>query len=122
MEKKRLSREEILAKDDLLSEDVWVPEWETYVRVRGLTGAERDAFEQSIVETRGKNTKLNLRNARAKLVSLCCVDESGERLFRDEDVEVLGKKSAVALNRLFEVAQRLSGLRAEDVEELTGNS
>jgi len=116
-----LNRDEILGINDLPTEDVFVPEWNTWVRVRGLTGAERDQFEQSIVETRGKNTKVNLRNIRAKLVVLCCVDEQGNRIFRDEDAEVLGRKSAVALNRVFEVAQRLAGLRPEDVEELAGN-
>ncbi len=89
--------------------------------MRGLTGAERDAFEQSIVETRGKNTRMNLRNIRAKLVALTVVDEDGNRIFSDEDAEALGKKSAAALDRIFAVAQRLSGLRPEDVEELAGN-
>ena len=116
-----LSREAILQAQDLPTEDVEVPEWGGTCRVRALTGAERDAFEQSIVETRGKNTRLNLRNIRAKLVALCCVDENGNRLFKDEDAELLGRKSAAALNRVFEVAQRLSGLRPEDVEELAGN-
>lgn len=116
-----LSRETILQAQDLPMERVPVPEWGGEVIVRGLTAAERDQFEQSIVETRGKNTKVNLRNIRAKLVVLCCVDEQGNRIFCDEDAEVLGRKSAVALNRVFEVAQRLSGLRPEDVEELAGN-
>ena len=116
-----LSREAILQVQDLPTERVPVPEWCGEIIVRGLTGVERDQFEQSIVETRGKNTKVNLRNIRAKLVVLCCVDEQGNRIFRDEDAEVLGRKSAVALNRVFEVAQRLSGLRPEDVEELAGN-
>lgn len=116
-----LSRDQILQAQDLPTETVEVPEWGGEVIIRGLTGAERDQFEQSIVETRGKNTKVNLRNIRAKLVVLCCVDEQGNRIFRDEDAEVLGRKSAVALNRVFEVAQRLSGLRPEDVEELAGN-
>ncbi len=120
-ERQFLSRDEILGINDLPVEEVYVDEWKTWVRVRALTGAERDAFEQSIVETRGKNTRLNLRNIRAKLVALCCVDENGNRLFKDEDAEALGRKSAAALNRVFEVAQRLSGLRPEDVEELAGN-
>jgi hypothetical protein len=37
-------------------------------------------------------------------------------------VEALGKKSAAALNRVFEVAQRLSGITDDDVEELAKNS
>jgi hypothetical protein len=64
---------------------------------------------------------MNLRNIRAKLVALTVVDEDGNRIFSDEDAEALGKKSAAALDRIFAVAQRLSGLRPEDVEELAGN-
>lgn len=116
-----LSRDAILQAQDLPTERVEVPEWGGEVIVRGLTAAERDQFEQSIVEARGKDTRVNLRNIRAKLVALCVVDEEGKRLFKDEDAELLGRKSAVALNRIFEVAQRLSGLRPEDVEELAGN-
>lgn len=116
-----LSREAILQAQDLPTEDVEVPEWGGTVRVRGLTGAERDAFEQSIVEQRGKSTRMNLKNIRAKLVALTVVDEQGNRVFTDEDAELLGKKSASALDRIFAVAQRLSGLRPEDVEELAGN-
>jgi hypothetical protein len=43
-------------------------------------------------------------------------------VFTDADIVALGAKNAAALNRLFEVAQRLSGLRGEDFEELLGNS
>ena len=121
MSKKFLTRDAILKAHDLPTEDVEVPEWGGVVRVRGLTGAERDAFEQSIVEQRGKNTRMNLRNIRAKLVALTVVDEEGNRVFSDEDAEALGKKSAAALDRVFAAAQRLSGLRPEDVEELAGN-
>ena len=119
---KYLSRDDILGLNDLPTEDVLIPEWgNKYVRVRGLTAAERDAFEASIVRRRGQRTEVDTRNMRAKLVALCVVDEQGNRLFTDEDVEVLGRKSAAALDRIFEVAQRLSGLRPQDVEELAGN-
>lgn len=118
---KFLTRDAILKAQDLPTEVVEIPEWNGAVIVRGLTGAERDAFEQSIVEQRGKNTRMNLRNIRAKLVALTVVDEEGNRVFSDEDAEALGKKSAAALDRIFAVAQRLSGLRPEDVEELAGN-
>ena len=117
-----LTRDAILQAQDLPTEQVSVPEWGGEVLVRGLTGADRDDFEQSIAEQKGKNVKMNLRNVRAKLVALTVVDEDGNRLFSDKDAEVLGRKSAVALNRVFEVAQKLSGLTPEDVEELTKNS
>ncbi len=117
-----LTRDAILQADDLVSEVVEVKEWGGSVKVRTLTGAERDAFEQSIVKQRGKDTQMNLRNIRAKLVALTVVDEEGKRLFADSDVGQLGKKSAAALDKIFEVAQRLNGLRQEDVEELSKNS
>ena len=117
-----LTRDAILQAQDLPTEQVHVPQWGGDVLVRALTGAERDRFEQSIVEQRGKNTRMNLQNIRAKLVALTVVDEQGNRIFKDEDVKWLGNKSAAALDRIFEVAQRLSGLRDEDVEELAKNS
>lgn len=119
--RKFLSREDILAIDDLPYEDVEVPEWGGVVRVRALTGAERDAYEASIVRRKGNKTELNPENMRAKLVALCVVDEQGNRLFTDKDIELLGRKSAAALDRVFEVAQRLSGLRPEDMEEIEKN-
>jgi hypothetical protein len=118
---KILTRDAILQAQDLPRELVEVPPWGGSVYVRALTGAERDAFETSIVEQRGKSTKMNLKNIRAKLVALTVVDEEGNRIFSDSDASALGKKSAAALDRVFEVAQRLSGLRPEDVEELSKN-
>jgi len=117
-----LNKEAILNAQDLQHEDVFVEEWKGTVRVRALTGAERDAFEASIVEGKGKNVKTNLKNIRAKLVALTVINENGERLFNDHEAQVLGTKSASALDKVFEVAQRLSGLRDEDVEELAKNS
>jgi len=125
-----LSKEAILSADDLEKELVEVPEWGGAVYVRALTGAERDAFEQSMVEMRtvrqGRRQEtvreMRLQNIRARLCALTICDEEGNRLFTDADVQALGRKSASALNRVFQVAQRLSGLTDEDVEELAGNS
>jgi len=117
-----LGRDEILQVDDLQYEDVEVPEWGGVVRVRGLTGAERDAFEESIMDQRGKKFRVLLQNLRAKLVALSIVDEAGKRLFSEGDVGKLGTKSAAALQRVFEAAQRLSGISDEDVDELVKNS
>jgi len=118
---KCLTRDDILNAQDLPTEDVSVPEWGGTVRVRGLTGAERDVFEASIVEQRGKKARVNMKNMRATLVALTLVDEDGKRLISETDVEALGQKSGVALDRVVRVALRLSGLSPGDVEELAGN-
>ena len=114
-----LSREQIIRAADRKTEDVDVPEWGGTVRVRALSGVERDAYEAGIVQLRGDGSKVvNLKNLRGRLVSLSCVDEEGNRIFTDEDAIALGDKSASALERVFDVARRLSGLSEDDVEEL----
>ena len=119
-----LTRDEILAADDIQTEVVEVPEWAGSVIVQGLTGSERDAFEKTIISNMdGKGPpKSDLRNFRAKLAAWSIVDEDGKRVFSQADVVALGAKSAAALQRVFNVAQRLSGLSEEDIEELTKNS
>jgi len=120
-EPKLLSRQDILGASDIQQELVSVPEWGGAVYVRGMTGTERDSFEASITEGQGRDVKINAQNLRAKLVARSVVDENGKPLFSKADVEALGKKSARALQRVFNVAQRLSGISDEDVETLAKN-
>ena len=117
-----LTAQDILSADDIGVEDVEVPEWGGTVRVQGLNGQERDGFEAAMTEKRGKSYEANLSNIRAKLVARTVVDADGNRLFGDDQVSKLGKKSGAALERVFSVARRLSGMTSEDVEELAGNS
>ena len=116
-----LTRDQILRAEDIKTEEVAVPERNGEVLVRGLTGRERDEFEATLVERRGKKTAMNTANIRAKLVSLCVVDDNGAHMFTHSDVEDLGKKSAAAVSRIYDVAARLSGISDEDVEELVGD-
>jgi len=113
-----LSRSDILNATTTPRERVSVPELGGDVLVRGMTGVERDAFESSCFEGRGKKRDFNMRNLRAKLVAYCCIDEQGHRLFSDADAVSLGEVRADVIDKLFGVAQRLSGMRDEDVDEL----
>lgn len=117
-----LNRVAILAAEDLKTDLVDVAEWGGSVLVRTLTGLERDAFEESCYVGRGKDRRENFANLRARLVALAVVGEDGQRLFTNDDIAALGGKNAAALDRVFEVAQRLSGLRAKDVDDLAGES
>ena len=123
---KMLDRQTILAASDLPQETEPVPEWEGEVIVRGLTATDRDAYEESIYKFREEGGKakasMSLINARATLVVRCLIDEDGKRLFSDADAVALGKKSSVVVDRLYEVARRLSGMSDGDIEELAGNS
>jgi hypothetical protein len=111
-------REQILAATDFDVETVDVPKWGVSVRVRTLTAAQRDQFEAGLTgDGRG-----NLGNIRARLVCLCVVDDDGRRVFSDEDAHLLGTKSGLEVDKVFQVARRLNGMSAAAVEELEKNS
>lgn len=112
-------RDRILAADDLPMEAVEA--WGEEFYIRTLTGAERDGWEASIVDTTKGKPRVQMENARAKLVVRCVVDEDGERIFADKDAKALGAKSSLEIARLYDVATRLNGITDEDVEELAGN-
>jgi len=113
-----LTADAILEINDLKIEKVLVPEWGGCVYVRGMSGNERDQWEQAILETSPGERMENIRGL-AGSYSIC--DKDGKRLFTDHQVEALGKKSAAALDRVFAVAKRLSRLSVDDIEELTKN-
>lgn len=113
-----LSREQILGAQDLTHEDVKVPEWGGTVRVRTMTGEERDAYETAIYG----GEKVDVKNVRAKLLAIVICDEKGERMFTEEDVAALGKKSVRALQRIFLVAQKLNAISEEALKDLAKNS
>jgi len=114
-----LTRDAILAVEDRTFADVPCPEWGGTVRLRSITGAQRDAYEQSLMQQRGGSKQLNMRNARAKLIVLCAVDESGRPMFSEDDLAALGRKNARPLDRLFDACRKLAGLSDNDVDELT---
>lgn len=117
---KRKSAEQIFATSDVQQEDVWVPEWETHVLMKGLSGTGRDDYEADIITGKGANQTINARNARAKLIVRCAFQEDGVTpLFTRAQIGDLGQKSGTAIQRLFECARKLSGLSSADMDELT---
>lgn len=119
-----LTRDAILSADDSKFEIVEVPEWGegAKVRVRALNGTDRDAFEAAMIQQKGRDLVLKAENTRARFVAMSVVDHQGNRIFSNADVLALGKKSAAALDRVYQVAQKLSRFSEEDVQELVGNS
>lgn len=123
-------KDTILAADDLTYEDHPVPEWGVKVRVHGLTGTDRDAYEAKAVATRkgGTDIELRLQDFRSKLLVKCLYEfdpktgKTGERIFDDKEASKLGAKSGVVIDRLFDVARRLSGMSPEALADARGNS
>lgn len=101
-----LSKEEILAAKDRASEIVDVPEWGGEVRVMELGATDME----TLIPFFGAG---DMKGIRALIASLGIVDDEGNRMFEASDLE--GKSSA-ALDRIYQVVSKLSGL-GEDLEK-----
>lgn len=117
-----LSKSDILNANKLPKEVVSVPEWGGTVTVKTLTGRERDAFEQDMVEQTKGSAKVRMVNIRAKLCARAMIGDDGNRLFSDKEVDKLGDLNCVPLDRVYEVASRLNKLSEEDIDELVEKS
>ena len=113
-----LSKADILESKDIESEVVKVPEWNGEVLVYGLTLAEKDKWTDSIL-AEGITT---VQGGTARLCAMSIRDENGKPTFTDKDITSLQAKSAKALDRVFLVAQRLSGIGQEEIDETVKNS
>jgi len=118
-----LSKDDIFKAEDLPTRDVDVPEWGGVVRVRALSGSDRDQYDASMNQAQPDGSVVRLpQGSRARLVALCVVDEDGNSMFNEFDVGRLGNKSSAALDRVITVISELSALTDKAVEEMEGNS
>lgn len=113
-----LTKSAILAASDLKHEDVPVPAWGGTVRVRVMTGMERDEFRIAVAAEGG----VAIGKFSAALLAATCIDENGDRLFTMEDMEALQAKSASSLDAPANVAMRLNGLGGSAVADAAKNS
>lgn len=125
VKERALTAKQILEADDLIRERVEVPEWGGYVIVRTMTGGEKDRFQMAtLTQHKGEiQTDLKkMKHFRCRAVALTVIDDKGERLFTEHQVEKLAKKSAKALDRVYEVAAQLNGLAEGAAKEIEKNS
>lgn len=123
-----LTRDDILGFNKLRKERVDIPEIKegAFVYITEMCAEDRDEWEYETfvksnpegVDTKGKGRAINaaaMKNIRASLVARTAVGDNGKRLFSAKDVEALGKVAAKPIDRMFEVAQRINGMRKEDL-------
>lgn len=115
-----LTRDQILAAQDLQVTRVPVPEWGdgAEVCVRVMTGREFDTFNARIAALAVGEAF----NQRAYVCALTMCDEQGGRLFDVQEVDALADKNAVALDRVYEASCSLNLLREVDREAAKKNA
>ena len=108
-----LNAEALLASKDLTVELVKTPEWGGDVYVRSMQGRELGVFSKLLKGTREVQEFPIEAVATVCALSLC--DEKGTRLFPDHEKgqKQLSEKNASVLQRVFEVAMRLSSLTGD---------
>ena len=114
-----LSKAEILAADDILTEVIEVPEWGGSVTIKAWTVAQADSYGKLIMANHKDETFIS--RLRETVVSMSIVDEDGKLMFNDKDMIALGKKSPAALNRVHKAVMALNKLQNEDGEEASKN-
>tara|TARA_S200002703_G_scaffold37022_2_gene32205 strand:- start:3062 stop:3406 length:345 start_codon:yes stop_codon:yes gene_type:complete len=112
-----LTKEQILAADDMGLLELEVPEWGGSVHIRVMTVGERDSYENEWMVNKSKGVD----NFRSKFLQRVLCDENGELLFTAQEVDKLAKKSARVITRVWEAAMRHNALTDGDVEELAKN-
>ena len=99
-----------------------VPELGGDIYVRGMSGKERDEFENDLRIRKGKRAGQNdLRNFRARLAVKVIVTEDGQRILNDDDAGIFGQIPAGVLDRILSRCTELSGMADEEAEDL-GNA
>lgn len=106
-----LNRDSILGMQDLEMEAVEVPEWGGSVKVRALSNSDIKRINKL---AKNESTQLD---AMVLTVALSVVDDEGNRIFEDKDVDKLAQKSFSVITRLSNVCTRLSGLDIEDAKK-----
>lgn len=108
----------ILAASDVRVEPVDVPEWGGRVYVRTWTAAEREAFEDAVLGDGGKLAK-GLFRATVCQLSIC--DQAGALTFGPDDIPALAKRSAAAIARIYQAADRLNTISGQAQASVEGN-
>lgn len=100
-----------------------VPELGGEIYVRGMSGKERDRFEEGLrIRTGKKAGQSDLQNFRAKLAVKVIVDENGERLLADNDSDLFGRLPSGVLDRIISKCSDLSGKAETEIEDLGNDS
>ena len=108
-------RDRIIAVDDTQKEIVKIDEWGVEVETRGMSGAARASISQDAAENNGN---INFLKMMPELVVQCCFDpETGEQVFDSKDKELVMGKSGAALDRIVNIAMRLSGFGDKAIDD-----
>jgi hypothetical protein len=119
-----LTKEQILAAEDVKREKVPVKELGGDLYVQELDCATHDAMDARIIDARkASGGNLGVTAWRALVLSFCVVDANGGQMFSESELLALAKrKGQKPFMRLYRVAHRLNELGGDAEDEAEKNS
>lgn len=121
-----LTREQILNAPDLKVEIINVPEWGGEVGVKTITAAQKSELEESITKIKkGKkgqtevDVETKMLKVRTVILTLCDADK--KCFFTMNDIDLVNQKSSSAIERVFDVANKLNNILGDQNEEAIKN-
>lgn len=110
----------MLSKHDILNQklptiSVYVDEWGGDVLVRSLTAGEVESWQKKSEKLQDEGIIM------ATFCQMVLVDEQGNQLFQQDEVEALSNVSANALVTVFEAAAKHNGIDDGAIEEAKKN-
>lgn len=115
-----ITAEDIEGAADAAFLDVEVPEWTPKsmkdagkikkIRLQCMTAREAIDFTKLSADPARRD------EAMIRVIQLCAVNDKGEKLFTERQIEVLGKKSFDVLNRLQHDALKVCGFGKKNME------
>ena len=107
-----LDRNALLKPIERKTEQVELPEFGEgqFVTVYGMNAKEKNAHDSALMNR--KFTGLDpakVKTQKERMVICCVRDDEGKQIFQPQDVEALGNWPSDVLNRIFDVANKLSG-------------
>ena len=112
---KILTKEEILAADDIPTKVVEVPEWGGAVVVHGMSAAERWEWNR---KNKAADGSIDIEKA----MNYALIIGISEPKFTEEDIPALRKKYGAVLDRISRAWLELSGIGEEELLKARKNS
>lgn len=91
-------------------------------QLRSLTERERSEYERKMLDKKGNVDGDKLLVAKCRLIIMCVVDQNGEPVFREAQIQELMDTDSALTNHLYSQCKKHCGFDEDDIERLVGNS
>jgi hypothetical protein len=120
-----LNRESILAQKNFGIKEIEVPELGGNVYIRKWSGKDRAKFLQASITVDSGNVDVKYEKIfdnMSLVVALSLCDETGARMFNDEEIELINELNADAIQSIYQHALELNSLVQKSLQEAAKNS